>query len=77
VQDDSGEAAEGDEDGFGDFLPQQAEGDDGDRSRRQVGDGLAGEHDECADDRAGRGCGGSLDEGLDLRVVAVPDRRGS
>src|SRR5262245_8353251 len=68
------EAAEGNENWFGDLLPQQqAEADYGDRGGRQVGDRLAGEHDDRAGDRPGGGCGGALDKGLDLRVVAVPD----
>src|SRR5216683_2345718 len=74
VEQDAGDGAEGDENWFGDFAPEQeAEGEGCDGGGGEVGDGLAAKDDDGAGDGAGGCCGGALDEGLDLGVVAVPD----
>src|SRR5262249_11519335 len=74
VQQDACEAAEGDEDWFGDLFPQQqAERDDGDGGGGQIGHGLAGEPGDGRGDGPCGGGGGGFDERFDLGVVAVPD----
>jgi hypothetical protein len=74
VQQDSRQAAQSDEDRLGDLPPQQqAERHDRDGGSGQIGDCLAGQHYNGARDCSGCCCGGALDEGLDLRVVAMAD----